>query len=252
MAIRIACPACKRNNSIEEDLRGRTIRCDECGGVIRVPAGGPQDDEEYRSGTKNKRKRANQSFPVVLVAILGGAGVLLVLLLVCGGGVVLLLLRRPDLSRSQQVPNIGEETQFVGNKINAPPAERHVDPAHRPVVGVLFQIGQWENVKCLSTLVPVYDAGQPRNNLQAVLARSDYAVGGLNVKTKRYVTAVQVVFMKQKPDGTLDPADQYTSNWIGFPEEADGQATLGGNGRKVIGISTKSAAVLDAVALLLE
>jgi predicted Zn finger-like uncharacterized protein len=229
MAIRITCPACKTNNSIDDDLRGRKIRCRECDGVIRVPAGGPQDDEEHRSANRNKRKPAKQGFPIVLAAIVGGAGVLLVLLLLAAGVAALfLLLSEPDAPSGQQAQNdqqpveggannppapdnrppvnahanVGEDTQFVGNMINPPPARRYADASKRPVIGVLFQTGQWENVKCLSSLVPAYDARQPRHNLQAVLARPGYAVGGLNVKTKKFVAAVQVVFMKQKPDGT--------------------------------------------------
>ena len=86
--------------------------------------------------------------------------------------------------------------------------QRYADPDKHPVLGVLYRVGENEpdegkKVKCLIHLTPAYDARQPRYGQEALFAKAGYAVGGLNVKTKKIVTAVQVVFMKQKPDGTL-------------------------------------------------
>jgi hypothetical protein len=153
--------------------------------------------------------------------------------------------------------NVGVDTAFVGQTMGLLPDLRYADPNKRPVVGVLYSVGEGEpdkgqKVKCLVHLTPAYDARQPRYGQQALFARPGYAVGALNVKTKKIVTAVQVVFMKPKPDGTLDPIDSYTSAWLGHPEEADAEGKLSGEGRKVIGMHLKHFGVVYAVALVLE
>jgi len=153
--------------------------------------------------------------------------------------------------------NVGEDTDFVGHTMGLLPALRYADPNKRPVLGVLYMAGQGEpdpgkKLNCLIHLTPAYDARQPRYGQQALFAKPGYAVGGLNVKTKKIVTAVQVVFMKQKPDGTLDPADSYTSKWLGYPDEGDKEGKLSGEGRKVIGMHLKHFGTVYAVALVLE
>jgi hypothetical protein len=163
----------------------------------------------------------------------------------------------PEAPQVNANANVGEDTDFVGHTEGLLPALRYADPARRPVLGVLYRAGQGEPdkgqiVKCLVHLTPAYDARQPRFGQEAVFAKPGYAVGALNVKTKKIVTAVQVVFMKQKPDGTLDPADQYTSKWLGHPEEGDQDGKVSGDGRKVIGMHLKHFGVVHAVALVLE
>jgi hypothetical protein len=153
--------------------------------------------------------------------------------------------------------NVGEDTEFIGQTEGLLPALRYADPAKRPVIGVLYSVGQGEpekgqKVNCLVHLTPAYDARQPRYNQEAVFAKPGYAVGALLVKTKKIVTAVQAVFMKQKPDGTLDSHDSYTSKWLGHPEAGDKEGKIGGDGRKVIGMHLKHFGVLYAVALVLE
>jgi len=167
----------------------------------------------------------------------------------------------PEAPRINANSNVGENTEFIGHTAGLLPPMRYADLAKRPVIGILFRTGTREpdknnapkvKVKCLTQLDPAYDKRQPRYNLEAVFAKPGYAVGGLNVKTKEVVTAVQVIFMKLKPDGTLDPADKYTSNWVGHPEESDKEGTLTGNGRKVIGTFVKNFGAVYAVALVLE
>ena len=153
--------------------------------------------------------------------------------------------------------NVGEDTDFVGHTMGLLPGLRYADPDKRPVVGMLYRLGEGKGsddvkVKCLVHLTPAYDARQPRFGQQAVLAKAGYAVGGLNLRTNKIVTAVQVVFMKQKPDGSLDPADSYTSKWLGEPGESDEEGQLMSEGRKVIGLNQKNFGALHAVALVLE
>jgi hypothetical protein len=163
----------------------------------------------------------------------------------------------PDAPQMNANANVGEDTEFIGHTMGLLPPMRYADPAKRPVIGVLYSVGEAEpdkgtKVKCLLHLTPAYDARQPRFNQQALLAKPGYAVGALKVKTKKIVTAVQVVFMKQKPDGSLDPADNYSSKWLGHPDEADKEGTVSGDGRKVIGMHLKHFGAVFAVALVLE
>jgi hypothetical protein len=78
------------------------------------------------------------------------------------------------------------------------------------------------------------------------------STGTVNVKTIGTVTAFQVVYMKIKSDKTLDMKDSYTSDWIGEPGPNDKEATVSGNGRKVVGAHVWYWGLVFAIALVLE
>lgn len=80
-----------------------------------------------------------------------------------------------------------------------------------------------------------------------MVAKADYAVGGLKVDVPKYVSAVQIIFQRVKPDNQLDPADA----WIGTPSEKEAP-TIDGAGKKAIGIHGRRGAIIDAVGLVLE
>jgi hypothetical protein len=111
-------------------------------------------------------------------------------------------------------------------------------------------MGSWAGEPALRSLTPIFDRRRPAG-AKAVVARAGYAVGGMNVHAPKYVSAIQLVFMRVGDDGRLDPSDSYTSDWIGKPAGGPPEK-LGGGGRKVIGIKGRRAAVLDAVGLVLE
>ncbi len=67
-----------------------------------------------------------------------------------------------------------------------------------------------------------------------VMARPGYAVGGLNLRAGLIVDAFQLVFMRVE-GGRLNPADTYTSDWIGDPSGGDA-STVSGNGRPIVGL----------------
>ena len=138
------------------------------------------------------------------------------------------------------------------------------------VLGFSYQFGQWAGKPAIQDLAPIYDredqsekpatAPRPTRNrrmrsgmnpgAQQVLARKGYAVGALEVKTNPYVAAVRVVFMRLGDDGRLNTEDAYKSAWIG---QAVGSAqTVGGDGRKVIGVHGRRGLILNAVGLVLE
>ena len=60
-----------------------------------------------------------------------------------------------------------------------------------------------------------------------------------------------MTFQKIKTDGTLDPADSYTSELIGNAGEGQ-PLKLGGANRPVIGLHIRHGAVIDAVALVVR
>ncbi|HUQ69245.1 MAG TPA: hypothetical protein VM165_06970, partial [Planctomycetaceae bacterium] len=82
-------------------------------------------------------------------------------------------------------------------------------------------------------------------------AKPGYAVGGLNVDADQFVSAFQVVFMRLKDDGTLDPTDSYTSDWIGQPS-GKLPVSLDGQGKKVLGLYGRRGNTMDAIGLLIE
>lgn len=77
-------------------------------------------------------------------------------------------------------------------------------------------------------------------------------MGGMTVRSKTFVNAVQLIFMKIKADGSLDPADNYTSEWLGVEVNGAKETKLGGTGRAVIGIHCKQGAILNSVGLVLD
>jgi hypothetical protein len=124
--------------------------------------------------------------------------------------------------------------------------------------------GNWAGRTAIGLLDPLYDrgasasAGPPAPGFQRfpaaaqkVVAREGYAVGGLVVDVDEYVSAVQPVFMRLRPDGKLDTADRYSGPWLGNPAGKREQL-IDGRGAKVIGIHGRGAAVVDAVGLVFE
>jgi hypothetical protein len=152
---------------------------------------------------------------------------------------------------------VGKDTKHIGLVEQFTPEARFADPKKRPVVGFHYSLGTFEPEKgkkagCVSQLSPSYHERQPSLGLKREIAKEGYAVGAVNVKTNTTVTAFQVVYMKLKPDGTLDTKDSYTSEWIGEPGPGDKEGTVSGDGRKVIGAHVWNFGRVYALALVLE
>jgi hypothetical protein len=157
----------------------------------------------------------------------------------------------PNYANANAHPDVGSDTPFAG-AAQGGGAFRYVEPGGL-LLGVDYRLGEWEGEKCLGGLVPIFGRSQPSSqNTQRVLAQEGYAVGALKVQSKRFVDAVQIVFQRVKPNGRLDPNDSYTSDWLGFAEANAKARTLGGEGRRVIGIHCRQGAILDGIALVLE
>jgi hypothetical protein len=156
----------------------------------------------------------------------------------------------PNYSNPNAHPNVGQDTPFVGDTTGGIP-NRYVEPQGL-LLGLDYRTGEWEGEKCLGGLVPVFGRDQPVGpGMSRVLAKDGYAVGGVKVRTKRFVDAFQLVYMRVKPDGRLDAADSYTSDWFGDPGEQEAK-TLAGDGTPVIGIICRQGGILNGLALVLR
>lgn len=156
----------------------------------------------------------------------------------------------PNFANPNAHANVGHDTPFAGDTTGGG-LLRYVDP-EKPLLGLEYRVANWENESCLGQLVAVFTRDQPSTFQPRVIAPEGYAVGGMNVQTKRFVDAVQLIYMKVLPDGTLDPKDSKTSDWLG-PASQDAKTTkLGGDGRKVIGIHNRQGAILNGVALVMD
>jgi hypothetical protein len=111
-------------------------------------------------------------------------------------------------------------------------------------------MGNWGGRERVGSLEPLFANGAAAGR-DVIVARDGYALGALQVDADQYVDAVALVFMRVSSDGDLDPADNYTSEWIGSPT-GNATRTLGGDGTRVIGICGRGAAVLDSVGLVLD
>lgn len=83
-----------------------------------------------------------------------------------------------------------------------------------------------------------------------VVAKDGYAVGGLELDASDMVYAVRIVFARQQTDGSLDPADTYTSDWLGTPAGNPPQKLIS-NETPILGIHGRRGAVIDALGLVL-
>jgi predicted Zn finger-like uncharacterized protein len=120
-----------------------------------------------------------------------------------------------------------------------------------PVLGFVYRMGQWAGQDALGLLQPLYHREETMGGFESVIAKAGYAVAGLEVDAGEYVFAVRVLFARLDADGRLDPRDAYKSDWIGSPK-GGAVKTLGGDGVKVVGVCGRGAALVDAIALVVE
>ncbi|OWK45374.1 hypothetical protein [Fimbriiglobus ruber] len=145
--------------------------------------------------------------------------------------------------------NVGVDTERAGG--TGLGTRRYVDPK-RPLLGLDITDSAWAGEKCLGQAMPIYDREYPDFGGTRILADPGYAVGAVTVKSKTYVNAVKITFMKLKANNTLDPTDSYESDWQGAKQVVGKETKLGGDGRKVIGVVEFRGSILDGLALVME
>jgi hypothetical protein len=80
--------------------------------------------------------------------------------------------------------------------------------------------------------------GEKNNNVERAFAPKGYAVGALRGKVFGSVNGFELVFMKIRADGTLDPNDTQVSPWLGSINGSIlNYSVIDGNGRPVTGVS---------------
>jgi len=109
---------------------------------------------------------------------------------------------------SETIPN---QTHLVGFEISKGPARSSGEPLVS--VQALYRSRDGEK----QSKGKLY--GQKSGDVERAYAPPGYAVGGLRGQAFGAVTGFELVFMKIRPDGTLDPNNTQTSDWIGGRDE---------------------------------
>ena len=79
--------------------------------------------------------------------------------------------------------------------------------------------------------------GEKSDDVERAFAPKGYAVGALRGEAHGEVSGFELVFMKIKPDGTLDPNDLRISPWIGNNAGSPLFSVIDGNGQPVTKVS---------------
>ena len=122
-----------------------------------------------------------------------------------------------------------------------------VEPGGGILVGFEIGLGKFVNNSVVKAICPLYRDGNREfigsrhgvdfSSVVKVVAKPNYAVGAITVKTGLGVDGLSVTFMKI--DGQrLDPQDAYESDWIGG-KGGNGPVKLGGDGTQVFGLCGK-------------
>jgi S1-C subfamily serine protease len=132
------------------------------------------------------------------------------------------------------------------------PEFREAGPKDGLLVGLEVGVGKFFNNDVIKAVRPVYRAGEKESmgewhgpadpdivkEVVKVVAKPGYAVGAITVKTGLGMDGLSVTFMKLGPDGLLNAADKYESNWIGGMG-GGGPVTIG-DGLPAIGLVGKA------------
>lgn len=121
-----------------------------------------------------------------------------------------------------------------------------------PLLGLTYTIGAWEGHPCIEGIRPLFEDAPVKNFTERVLAKSGYAVGGVNLEASPYFSGFQIIFMKL--DGKkLNPKDTYLSDWVrAGDEKATQSATYKSDGKLVVGIHGNRGAITNTMGILYQ
>jgi len=112
-------------------------------------------------------------------------------------------------------------------------------------------MGPWAGKQRVHAVIPHFVRAVPPPGIPAAVAKEGYAVGGIHADGMQFINAISIIFMRVKEDGNLDPADSYTSDWLGTPHDKSA-TTIHGNGKVVIGVHGRTQAIMDAIGLVYQ
>lgn len=227
------------------------------------------DEEERRPSRRRKTVPAPAPIPFPVVVGCGVVGGLLLLGL-AGLSIVILIIQSLDQPAEEgakgnpppppkiEVPanpvepnpeDLGPktaQTQIVG--ATADPTFRDQAPDGGVLVGLDVGVGQAFGVELVRAIQPRYQTpkgevmgrkfGADFSKTVSMKAKPGYAVGAINVKAGLVVNGFSITFMRINGN-VLDPADAYTSAWIGDRTGGSGPTVLGGDGTQIVGIIGK-------------
>lgn len=151
----------------------------------------------------------------------------------------------------EAMADVGEDTKFVGGT-GGSPGHRHVKEDSL-LYGIECRFAEWMGEDCISEIVPVFSRDRERKLPAGAVAREGYAVGAVNLNALEYINGIQLVFMRVKDDGRLDPKDSYISEWLGARARGRRKPqVLSGGGDPIIGIHFRKGLVVDAMALVVD
>jgi hypothetical protein len=152
----------------------------------------------------------------------------------------------PNYLAYNQHAGVGQDTPFVGDKGMS--THRYVEP-NGHLLGLDYDTFNWQNEQSIRRLAPVFTRDQPLLvGAQRVIAKDGYAIGSVEVQHTKHINGLKLHFYRLKGDGSLDAADTYASELIGFAGKT--QQKLGGDGTRMIGINVRAGAVVDALAFV--
>ena len=153
----------------------------------------------------------------------------------------------PNYANANVHTGVGKDTEIAGDAAGGLP-QRYVEPGGL-LLGLEWRGGEWDGEKCFGGLVPVFKRDQPVTIPARVVAKEGYAVGAVHVQSARFVNAIRLIFYRVKPDGMLDQADSYESDWFGTPGDK-APKVLSSDGKPVIGIKCQQGAILNGLGLV--
>lgn len=119
----------------------------------------------------------------------------------------------------------------------------------QPITRVAYRTGSWANQPGFGEIRPVAESFVANGNQNVVAAKKGYALGGIAADSgSDFLHAVQLTFMRILPNGKLDPADSYTSDWIGQPTGAVQKHNS--SGELVVGLRGKRMLLVHSIGLV--
>jgi len=129
------------------------------------------------------------------------------------------------------------------------------------LVGFAVTLKKWGANDCMESIQPLYRSttgtgtkrgavyGNTTGESKQVAAPAGYAVGAINGRAVAVVDGFELICMKIKPDGTLDPNDSKTSPWVGN-NEPGARKTIDGKGKTITEIKGFTADYLSSLEIV--